>query len=560
MKTMRLRFVVAIITVGALAIMGLAAAAQTCAPWRWENPVPQGNDWNALTYGNALWVAVGNAGIIGTSSDGTTWSVTSAPRRRTSLQSLTAAGPSWPWRPDQYFRLHHPHEYRRADLDPPDRLGNGPKPDGSGLERDLLRGRGGQQRDPLQQCHRDHLDGRFHRAGRGRRPERCHLGQQQVRGGGEQAGRFPFTYTIWTSADGNTWSAQSGPAGTAQHLFGVCWNGTIFVAVGNNNKIIKSTDGGTSWSNDGTPVAGPNRRLNHVAWTGKAFVTVGGVAADAGVLIWTWDGVAAGWSDAGVAGTITLTGVAWDQSGLAGVVGAGGAILTAPATTSAAPSTWTRRGQHRFHGRAQSRGFQWDKLRGGGRRGHRHNQPAGVVWTLVTPAPTSADLYAVTWDASSSQYVAVGTPWRLWNHPHEPGGLGGTAASSGTGTSNLRGVAASGTGLEVAVGASGTIAVNSGSGWSTSSVGAYTFNAVAWCGPTAQFIAVGDAMAGPAFAVHNITWSGSAWSTAQLTPGGTGANSGEWHGMARPAVVSSWRRWVAPPSPSTGPLDNHGSV
>lgn len=42
--------------------------------WQWRNPLPQGNALNAVTYGNGLYVAVGDLGTILTSADGTNWS------------------------------------------------------------------------------------------------------------------------------------------------------------------------------------------------------------------------------------------------------------------------------------------------------------------------------------------------------------------------------------------------------------------------------------------------------------------------------------------------------
>ena len=41
--------------------------------WHWRNPLPQGNTLNGVTYGNGIFVAVGDAGTILTSADGITW-------------------------------------------------------------------------------------------------------------------------------------------------------------------------------------------------------------------------------------------------------------------------------------------------------------------------------------------------------------------------------------------------------------------------------------------------------------------------------------------------------
>jgi hypothetical protein len=44
--------------------------------WRWVSPRPQGNDLNAVAFGNGRFVAVGDLGTLLTSTDGMTWAVT----------------------------------------------------------------------------------------------------------------------------------------------------------------------------------------------------------------------------------------------------------------------------------------------------------------------------------------------------------------------------------------------------------------------------------------------------------------------------------------------------
>jgi hypothetical protein len=44
--------------------------------WRWSSPRPQGNDLNAVAFGNGRFVAVGTMGALVTSRDGVDWSVT----------------------------------------------------------------------------------------------------------------------------------------------------------------------------------------------------------------------------------------------------------------------------------------------------------------------------------------------------------------------------------------------------------------------------------------------------------------------------------------------------
>jgi hypothetical protein len=43
--------------------------------WHWRSPLPQGNSLNEVTYGNGLFVVVGDFGTILTSPDGVTWTL-----------------------------------------------------------------------------------------------------------------------------------------------------------------------------------------------------------------------------------------------------------------------------------------------------------------------------------------------------------------------------------------------------------------------------------------------------------------------------------------------------
>jgi hypothetical protein len=52
---------------------GTQSFAATEPYWNWRNPLPQGNDYNGVAYGNGRFVAVGAAGTITTSADGRTW-------------------------------------------------------------------------------------------------------------------------------------------------------------------------------------------------------------------------------------------------------------------------------------------------------------------------------------------------------------------------------------------------------------------------------------------------------------------------------------------------------
>lgn len=53
---------------------GQALAISAQVPfWNWRNPVSQGNDFRAVTYGGGRFVAVGEGGAVVTSTDGQNW-------------------------------------------------------------------------------------------------------------------------------------------------------------------------------------------------------------------------------------------------------------------------------------------------------------------------------------------------------------------------------------------------------------------------------------------------------------------------------------------------------
>src|ERR1700693_2739633 len=57
----------------ALSLAASLASAQVCSEWLWSNPMPQGNRLNGAAYGGGVFVAVGSAGAVLTSSDGSSW-------------------------------------------------------------------------------------------------------------------------------------------------------------------------------------------------------------------------------------------------------------------------------------------------------------------------------------------------------------------------------------------------------------------------------------------------------------------------------------------------------
>jgi hypothetical protein len=74
---------------------------------------------------------------------------------------------------------------------------------------------------------------------------------------------------VATSADGRFWTQRERP--TAENLNAIAYSGERFVAVGSNGTVIIS-DNGIEWRRVDTPT---DRTLNDVVWTGNKFVAVG---------------------------------------------------------------------------------------------------------------------------------------------------------------------------------------------------------------------------------------------------------------------------------------------
>jgi hypothetical protein len=74
---------------------------------------------------------------------------------------------------------------------------------------------------------------------------------------------------VLTSLDGRAWTAHD--CGNYQGLSAIAWNGSMYVAVGANGLIITSLDLDT-WT---AQVSGTAKQLKGVVWTGTQFVTVG---------------------------------------------------------------------------------------------------------------------------------------------------------------------------------------------------------------------------------------------------------------------------------------------
>lgn len=110
---------------------------------------------------------------------------------------------------------------------------------------------------------------------------------------------------IWTSDnDGSTWTERTSQAGSGQEHYDVAWNGSLFVAVGDNGSI-ETSDDGVTWTDR---TSGTTLRLNTVKWTGSKWLTVG----NAGRVLSSTDGIT--WSNETFIGTNILSGIAINGS------------------------------------------------------------------------------------------------------------------------------------------------------------------------------------------------------------------------------------------------------
>ena len=85
---------------------------------------------------------------------------------------------------------------------------------------------------------------------------------------------------IATSTDGRNWTLQT--SGVSENLYGIIYDGTQFVATGNNGTIIKSTDG-ESWE---TINSGISADLKEIAYGNGLYVIAPGVYYSSDLTTW----------------------------------------------------------------------------------------------------------------------------------------------------------------------------------------------------------------------------------------------------------------------------------
>jgi len=361
--------------------------------WHWANPLPQGNQIRAITWGGERYVAIGYYGTVLTSIDGLLWQ--SRPSgTHNALNDI----------------MHHGSRFIAV-----------------GNYGAILTSPDGKTWTHL-------LSGTTH----------------ALYGIGYGKSLFVVVGnhgTVLTSSDGISWTARQ--SGTSSRLFGIEYNQSQFVCVGSNGMVLTSTDG-INWSCRTVP---ENRLdLYSIASCDDRFVAVG----YAGTVMMSLDGVswiiqksgtvqdlyAVVYEDnqfvaVGFGGTILTSadGIrwtrqdSWSDEGLSGVVfadsrfvavGYYGTILTSPEGM-----TWTNQTSgpvQELFGMAFS-GSQFVTV---GRAGAVMTSPDGLNWTF-RPMEGNQWLRDVTY--ADHQFVAVGDGGCIMASPD---GITWTSRVSGT--------------------------------------------------------------------------------------------------------------------------------
>ena len=144
-----------------------------------------------------------------------------------------------------------------------------------------------------------------------------------------------YVKILKSADDGSSWSSQNSPHLNTIDLYGLTFGSNTFVGVGENGKIVRSTNDGTSWDNvtSGTsPYLYGSNLLRSVAFGNSTFVAVG---ASGKIIRSTNNG--ASWSNSTSGTSSTLYGVTFGNNTFV-AVGSGGIILTSPDGI-----TWTTR-------------------------------------------------------------------------------------------------------------------------------------------------------------------------------------------------------------------------
>ena len=332
-----------------------------------------------------------------------------------------------------------------------------------------------------------------------------------VGGGVDASGQVLGQETIAYSYDGITWTPSSnGNSIFTGYGYGVAWNGTLWVAVGEgtNHSIAYSYDGIT-W----TPSSNGNSIFTYgygVAWNGTLWVAVG---EGTNTIAYSYDGIT--WTGLGNSIFTYGYGVAWNGT-LWVAVGDG---TTNTIATSPDGITWTGRssnGIFSLRGREVAwNGTLWVAV-GEGQNRITYSYD-GITWTGLGNSIFSTRGYGVAFNNArphSITYprnltIAVGTGTNTIAYSSD--GINWTPSSNGNSIFTYgRGVAWNGT-LWVAVGSGTTNTIaTSPDGITWTGLGKTIFSlrgrGVAWNGTL--WVAVGEGTNTIATSPDGITWTG----------------------------------------------------
>ena len=403
--------------------------------WSWANPYPQGNDLEAISYGNGKFVAVGVHGTIITSADRVTWNIQSSGTTENlydvrwfdSLQQFLCVG-------DESTVLTSADGVSWAELD-------------TGLP-----------------------DGQF----------------RAVELKGNQYVILEDKRYVRVSDDGITWSrvdlASVLPA--FLYLYDITHNNNQYVVVGQGGSVITSTDG-LIWTLQTTPITDV---LRSVVWAGQPldqFVAVG----NGGTVMTSSDAI--NWYIQSTDTISALNDVMWDGSQFVAVGNpqyAGENILV---LTSPDGSSWTRHNTTNFWASLTGTASDGSHYLAVGYGGAILGSDSGASWYSISHG-VSQDLWDVTWDGN--QFAAVGN---LGTIVTSPNGVDWTQQPVNLqGSPHLRGITWDGDEF-IAVGQYATLLFSSdGVAWTKRSTGQImniTFRDVIWAGdPLNKYIIVGS--------------------------------------------------------------------
>jgi len=292
-----------------------------------------------------------------------------------------------------------------------------------------------------------------------------------------------FGTTAFDQLPGTAWDWHGDMSPTSEWLIDVVWNGSFFVAVGNNGIVMTSVDG-MAWT---TQSSGTTEALHSITWDGTQFVAVGGddSPVESRVIMTSPDGIT--WTfQAGISPAGTQIDIAWDGTQYV-VVGRYGKIQTSPDGF-----IWTQ----------QSKGTA-NELRAVSSNGSIL-VAAGVWGDFYNNGEIVTSTDGVTWDLqvggiingfsdivwTGSQFVVVGGDFPFASGIHtSPDGINWSTQAAGT-TNYLHGVTWNGT-QYVAVGYDGTVITSADAiSWTTqTSVTSNTLQDIAWNG--SLYVAVG---------------------------------------------------------------------